>query len=92
MKAVINGVIIAESDQTVIIEGNHYFPEQAVNRKYLSPSDTRTLCPWKGRARYYHATVEGHTITDAAWYYPEPRRKASHIKDHIAFWPKYVLE
>jgi len=92
MKAVINGVVLAESDETVLVEGNHYFPAGAVDKSYLQDSETHTLCPWKGKANYYHAEIGGEKITDAAWYYPEPKSKALHIKNHVAFWPKYVSE
>jgi len=92
MRAVLNGIVIANSDQTIVVEGNHYFPLEDVDLSYLSASDTHTLCPWKGVARYYHAHIEGETITNAAWYYPEPKKKADYIKYHIAFWPKYVME
>lgn len=80
-----NGVTIAESDQTVMVEGNHYFPRSAVNANYLEASDTSTICPWKGQAQYHSLIVNGERNEDAAWYYPEPSAKAAEIKDHIAF-------
>ena len=86
MKAVWNGVILAESDETIVIEGNHYFPSQSVHREYLAGSTTHTTCPWKGEARYYHVVVEGKENPDAAWFYPDPKDAASQIKDHVAFW------
>ena len=81
-----NGVVIAESDQTVVVEGNHYFPRDAVWSKYLMRSDTTTHCPWKGDASYHSLVVNGETNEDAAWYYPAPKDKAAEIKDRIAFW------
>lgn len=86
MKAVWNGVVIAESDKTIVVEGNHYFPPESVRREYLQPSDTHTTCPWKGVASYYHVVVGDQVNRDAAWYYPEPKPAASHIKDYVAFW------
>ncbi|MDH4116449.1 MAG: DUF427 domain-containing protein [Acidimicrobiia bacterium] len=84
--ATINGVIIAQSDDTVIVEGNHYFPPEAVMSEYFSNSDKSTVCPWKGTASYYDVTVDGETHSAAAWYYPEPKEAASHIRDRVAFW------
>lgn len=81
-----NGVVIAESDQTVVVEGNHYFPRDAVWSKYLMRSETTTHCPWKGDASYHSLVVNGETNDDAAWYYPAPKEKAAEIKDRIAFW------
>lgn len=86
MKAVWNGKTIAESNQTKQVEGNEYFPPGSVNQEYLKRSTTRSTCPWKGTARYYHLEVNGQTNEDAAWYYPEPSEAAAEIKDHIAFW------
>ncbi|MGC8825912.1 MAG: DUF427 domain-containing protein [Anaerolineae bacterium] len=86
MKAIWNGAVIAESDKTIVVEGNHYFPPESVRREYLQPSDTHTTCPWKGTASYYHVVVGGEVNRDAAWYYPEPKPAASHIKDYVAFW------
>lgn len=86
MKAVWNGTTIAESDDTVVVEGNHYFPPDSVDRAYLAPSESESVCPWKGTASYYSLTVDGETNADAAWYYPEPKDAAAEIKDHVAFW------
>ncbi len=86
MKAIWNGKIIAESDQTVVVEGNHYFPASAIHSEYLQPSTTHTVCPWKGTASYYTLEVDGTPNKDAAWYYPEPKDAAAQIKDHVAFW------
>jgi uncharacterized protein (DUF427 family) len=86
MKAVWKDAVLAESDQTVVVEGNHYFPPEAVHRQYLKPSDTHTTCPWKGQASYYHVEVDGEVNRDAAWYYPDPKDAAQNIKDHVAFW------
>lgn len=78
--------IIAQSDHTVMVEGNHYFPPDAVNHDLLKSNDRQTVCPWKGTASYYDVVVNGSTATAAAWYYPKPKQAASEIKDHIAFW------
>lgn len=86
MKAQWKNAVLAESDKTVVVEGNHYFPPEAVNRQYLKPSDTHSTCPWKGRASYYHVEVDGDVNEDAAWYYPDPKDAAQNIKDHVAFW------
>jgi uncharacterized protein (DUF427 family) len=86
MKASWNNAIIADSDETVVVEGNHYFPPDCVNQEYLQPSDTHTNCHWKGDASYYNLVVNGETNKDAAWYYPEPKEAAAEIKDRIAFW------
>ena len=86
MKAIWNGTVIAESDETVVIEGNHYFPPDSVNREFLKPSGTHSSCPWKGEAGYYNVEVDGKVNEDAAWFYPEPKPAASQIKDHVAFW------
>jgi len=86
MKAIWNGVVIAESDDTVVLEGNHYFPEAAVNKALLTFSNHRTSCVWKGQCRYHSLMVNGEINPDAAWYYPEPTDAASEIKGRIAFW------
>jgi uncharacterized protein (DUF427 family) len=78
--------VIAESDRTVIMEGNVYFPNDSVKQEYLRPSETQTECPWKGIASYRHLEVDGERNPDAAWYYPEPSAAAAEIKDHMAFW------
>ncbi len=86
MKAIWNDKVLAESEETVMVEGNHYFPPNSVNKEYFKGSDTQTTCPWKGEASYYSLEVNGEVNEDAAWYYPEPKDAASKIKDHIAFW------
>jgi uncharacterized protein (DUF427 family) len=78
--------VIAESDATITVEGNHYFPPEAVRREYLVPSPTRTICSWKGVASYHTLAVDGARNADAAWYYPEPKEAAREIRDHVAFW------
>ena len=92
MKATWNNAIIADSGETVVVEGNHYFPAESVNRAYLQPSVTRTHCPWKGDASYYNVVVDGETNKDAAWYYPEPKDAAAEIKNRIAFWRGVKVE
>lgn len=91
-KAIWNGAVIAESDETVIVEGNHYFPPEAVNRDYLDDSATHTRCYWKGKASYYDVVVEGRSNPDAAWYYPDPSKAAAEIKDYVAFWRGVKIE
>jgi uncharacterized protein (DUF427 family) len=86
MKAVLNDTVIAESDATEEVEGNHYFPPEAVDDAYLEASDHRTTCPWKGEASYYDVVVEGERLSNAAWYYPDPKEAAANIKDHVAFY------
>ena len=85
-KAVWKGKVLAESDTTIEVEGNPYFPPNSVNTEYLRPSDTSSTCPWKGEAHYYHIEVNGDVNRDAAWYYPQPKEEARHIKGYIAFW------
>ncbi|MCH2235512.1 MAG: DUF427 domain-containing protein [Crocinitomicaceae bacterium] len=86
MKAIWNGVTIAESDDTVIIENNHYFPADSIKKEYFKDSNTHTTCPWKGVASYYSIEVDGQTNPDAAWYYPEVSELAKGIKGRVAFW------
>lgn len=86
MKAIWNKQILAESDETIVIEGNHYFPPHAVKKEFLKTSNTVTSCFWKGLASYYHIEVDGSTNEDAAWYYPDPTEAAMNIKNYIAFW------
>lgn len=86
MKAVWNGQIIAESTDTVVVEGNHYFPASSVRQEFLRPSDTTSVCPWKGAAHYYTLEVNGQTNPDAVWYYPEPKEAARQIAGRVAFW------
>ena len=81
-----NGTVIARSDETVVVEGNHYFPPDAVDAALLKPSGTTSVCPWKGTAHYFHVVVGGEENSDAAWYYPEPKPAAVEIRDRIAFW------
>ncbi|MCW3120892.1 MAG: hypothetical protein JWQ38_384 [Flavipsychrobacter sp.] len=85
MKATWNNEVIAESNDTVVVEHNHYFPAYAVNKSHLKPSDTHTFCPWKGTASYYTLSVDGKENKDAAWYYPETKEAAKNIKSYIAF-------
>ena len=91
-KATWNGVTVAESNNCVVVEGNQYFPREAVNQEYLQESTTHTTCPWKGLASYYSLAVNGQVNQDAAWYYPEPKDAAKQIKDHIAFWHGVQVE
>ena len=92
IQAVWNGAVLAQSDRTVVVEGNHYFPPQDVETEYLSPSSDHSVCPWKGTASYYDVVVEGGRNPGAAWYYPEPKEAAAEIKDHIAFWRGVKVE
>lgn len=86
MKAIWKGRVIAESDDTVVVEGNHYFPENAVDKSLLTSSDTTTFCGWKGHCNYYSVVVDGEENKDAAWYYADPYPRAEQIRDRIAFW------
>ena len=86
------GAVLAESNAPVEVEGNLYFPPQAIKSEYFKPSDKHTTCPWKGLASYYHVEVNGKRNDDAAWYYPEPKSAASQIKDHVAFWKGVKVE
>jgi uncharacterized protein (DUF427 family) len=86
MKASWNGVVVAESDDTVVVEGNHYFPETALKREYVVTSNHHTMCSWKGEASYYSLLVNGDLNADAVWYYAEPKEAASQIKGRVAFW------
>ena len=86
MKAIWNGKVIAESDDTVVVEGNHYFPEESINKEYFKDSSTNTVCPWKGTASYFSLNVDGGENLDAAWYYPEPSELAKQVKNRVAFW------
>ena len=92
MKATWNNAVIAESDDTVVVEGNHYFPPESVKQEYLQPSATHPPCPWKGNASYHNLVVNGETNKDAAWYYPDPKDAAAEIKDRIAFWRGVKVE
>jgi len=86
VKATWNGVVIAESDDTVVVERNHYFPRASVDAAYLAPSSTQTRCPWKGTASYHSLVVDGATNPDAAWYYPSPKAGAEAVTGRVAFW------
>jgi uncharacterized protein (DUF427 family) len=92
IRAVWNGVVLAEAPRTVRLEGNHYFPADSLRREYLEDSPTTTRCPWKGRARYYTVVVDGAVNPDAAWYYPKPSPLARKIKDYVAFSPAVRIE
>ena len=85
MKAIRNGRVIAESDDIVKVEGNGYFPLESVKKEYFKNSDTQTICPWKGTAAYYSLEADGEVVPDAAWYYPEPKEAAEHIRNRVAF-------
>ncbi len=91
-KAIWNGATLAESNNTIVVEGNQYFPPDAVNRAYFKSADTHTTCPWKGLASYYDVEVDGKVNKDAAWYYPEPKEAAQQIKDYVAFWRGVQVE
>ncbi len=86
MKAIWKDIVIAESDDIVTIEGNHYFPESSVNREFITFSNHKTSCAWKGQASYYSLMVNGELNTDAAWYYADPKPEAANIKGRVAFW------
>ena len=86
MKAIWNEAVLAESNDTVVVEGNHYFPADSIEREYLQESATHSICPWKGEASYYTVVVVGQVNKDAAWYYPEPKPAAAEIKNRVAFW------
>jgi len=87
-----NNVILAESDRYEVVEGNVYFPPEALHQEYFQPSDTHTVCGWKGTASYYHVVVNGQTNRDAAWYYPDPKPAAANIKGYVAFWRGVKVE
>lgn len=92
VRAIWNGTVVAESDDTVVVEGNHYFPADAVHADVLRPSATTTVCPWKGTASYHDVVVDGAVNAGAAWYYPAPKEAAAEIKDRIAFWRGVTVE
>ena len=92
VKAVWNRKILAESDRTIVIEGNHYFPPETIRTEFFQESSTHTICPWKGTASYYDIRVEGLTNKDAAWYYPQPKEAAKEIEGYIAFWRGVRIE
>lgn len=91
-KAIWNGVILAESDNCQIVEGNYYFPPETINQEYFKTSDTHTTCSWKGVASYYTISVNGQENKDAAWYYPQAKEKAKNIEGYIAFWKGVKVE
>ena len=92
MKAVWKDTVLAESDRTEVVEGNHYFPPETVDRRYLRPSETHTICGWKGTASYYDVVADGKVNPDAAWYYPEPLPAAQNIAGYVAFWKGVRVE
>ena len=92
MKAIWNGAVLAQSDETVVVEGNHYFPADSVDRLYVRDSATTSFCPWKGTASYYTVVVAGQQNADAAWYYPAPKEAAAQIRDHVAFWKGVTVQ
>ncbi len=92
MKAIWNGTILAESNETIVVENNHYFPPQSIQHEYFRDSDTHTTCPWKGEASYYTVEVNGQQNSDAAWYYPEPKDAAKEITGYVAFWHGVKVE
>ena len=91
MQALWNNQVIADSDKTIVVVGNHYFPPEAINKRYFKDSDKTTSCFWKGTANYKHIVVNGENNPDAAWYYPEPKDKAMNIKGYYAFWRGVVI-
>jgi uncharacterized protein (DUF427 family) len=90
-RATWNGAVIATSDDTIVVEGNHYFPAEAVDQRYLVPNARHTVCHWKGTASYYDVVVDGAVNPAAAWYYPDPRPEARHIAGRVAFWKGVVV-
>jgi uncharacterized protein (DUF427 family) len=92
MKAVWKDAVIAESNDTIVVEGNHYFPPQTVNKTHLRESSTHSVCPWKGTASYYDVVVGDEVNKDAAWYYPAPKDAAKNIENHVAFWKGVKIE
>jgi uncharacterized protein (DUF427 family) len=91
-KAIWEGTVLAESDNTIEVEGNQYFPPETIKHEHFVPSSTHTVCPWKGKASYYHVIVNGKKNQDGAWYYPEPKPAASQIKGYVAFWNGVKVE
>ena len=86
MKAIWNGATLAESNETIEVEGNHYFPADAINKEFFKPSETHTVCGWKGTASYYDVVVDNKTNKDAAWFYPDAKDEAKNIENYVAFW------
>ncbi len=91
MKAIWNGQVLADSTETVVVEGNHYFPPSSLHQQFFKPSATTTVCPWKGTASYYDVVVDGKVNKDAAWLYPEPKSAAAEITGRVAFWKGVVV-
>lgn len=91
-KAIWNGVVLAESSETIRVEGNHYFPPESINKAFLKDTSTHTICPWKGQASYYSIEVNGEVNKDAAWYYPDPKHAAKQISGYVAFWRGVKVE
>jgi len=91
-KAIWEGTVLAESNKTIEIEDNQYFPPDSIKKEYFRPSETHTICPWKGTASYYHVDVNGKSNPDAAWFYPEPKSEAKKIKGYVAFWRGVKVE
>lgn len=91
-RATFHGQVIAESDDTVVVEGNHYFPPDSVKREFLAETDETSQCPWKGEARYMDVVVDGERAPGGAWMYPEPKPAAAEIKDRVAFWRGVAVE
>ena len=92
MKASWNGAVIAESNETIVVEGNHYFPHAAIKKEHFQPSETHTVCGWKGTASYYNVVVDGQVNRDAAWFYPHAKDAAKNIENYVAFWKGVVVE
>lgn len=92
MQAVFNGTVVAESDQTIVVEGNHYFPEESLRKECFTPTRSATICPWKGKASYYTLTVDGVASKDAAWQYRHPVPLARKVKGRVAFWRGVVVQ
>ena len=91
-KAVWNDKVIAQSDETIVVEGNHYFPPNSIKQEYFQESDYHTTCPWKGKASYYDVVVDGKVNRNAAWYYPQPKEAAEKITGYVAFWNGVTVE
>ncbi len=92
MKAIWQGAVIAQSDDTVLVEGNHYFPQESLNRDFTTFSNHKTMCHWKGQASYYSLNVNGDVNTDAVWYYPDPKPEAESVRGRVAFWKGVTVE
>ncbi|KAF9266651.1 DUF427-domain-containing protein [Marasmius fiardii PR-910] len=90
MKATVDGTVLAESNDTIVVEGNHYFPPSSIKKEFFTDSSTSTVCPWKGTASYYNGNVKGKTVKDIAWYYPNALDKAKNIENYVAFYKNKV--